>query len=54
MKLLNDNQRKRVTVIEQFRIWQVNQISLPLFINATDDSATTLEIATNKVMQRVT
>jgi len=37
-----------VTVIEHFHVWQVNQISLPLIINATDDSATTLEITTNK------
>ena len=52
-KLFNDNQHERVTVIEHFRIWQVDQISLPLIINATGDSATTLEIMTNKVMQRV-
>ena len=50
-KLFNDNQHERVTVIEHFRIWQVNQITLPLIINATDDSATTLEITRNKVMQ---
>jgi len=45
-----------VTVVEHFPIWQVNQtnqISLPLITNATDDSATTLEITTNKAMQRV-
>jgi len=42
-----------VTVIEHFRIWQVNQISLPSIINAADDSAMTLEITTNKPMQRV-
>jgi len=50
-KLFNDNQHERVTVIEHFRIWQVNQISLPLIINTADDSATTLEITTNKAMQ---
>jgi len=52
-KLFNDNQHERVTVIEHFQIWQVNQISLPLIINATDGSATTLEIMTKKVTQRV-
>jgi len=53
LKLFNDNQHERVTVIEHFRIWQVNQITFPLIINATDVSATTLEITTNKAMQRV-
>jgi len=53
LKLFNDNQHERVTVIEYFRIWHVNQITLPLIITATDDSATTLEITTNKAMQRV-
>jgi len=53
LELFNDNQHERVIVIEHFRIWQVNQITLPLIINATDDSATTLEFMTNKVMQRV-
>ena len=53
LKLFNDNQHERVTDIEHFRIWQVNQTTLPLIINATDDSATTLEITTNKAMQRV-
>jgi len=53
LKLFNDNQHERVTVIEHFRIWQVNQITLPLIINATGDSVTRLEIMTNKVMQRV-
>jgi len=52
-KLFNDNQHERVTVIEHFRIWQVNQITLPLIINDTNDSATTLEITTNKAMQKV-
>jgi len=42
-----------VTVIEHFRIWQVNQISLPLIVNATDDSATTLEVTTNKARSAV-
>jgi len=37
--------------MEHFRIWQVNQISLPLIINTAHDSATTLEITTNKAMQ---
>jgi len=50
-KLFNDNQHERVTVIEHFRVWQVNQISLPLIINTADDRATTLEITTNKAMQ---
>jgi len=49
LKLFNDNQHERVTVIEHFRIWQV----LPLIINATGDSATRLESMTNMVMQRV-
>jgi len=53
LKLFNNKQHERVTVIEHFRIWQVKQITLPLIINATGDSATTLEIATNKAMQRV-
>jgi len=53
LKLFNENQHERVTVIEHFRIWQVNQISLPLIINATGNSATKIEIMTNKVMQRV-
>ena len=53
LKLFNDNQHERVTDVEHFRIWQVNQTTLPLIINATDDSATTLEITTNKAMQRV-
>ena len=52
-KLFNNNQHERVTVIEHFRIWQVNQIILPLIINATGDSATAVEITTNKAMQRV-
>jgi len=39
--------------MEHFGIWQVNQIILPLIINTTGDSATTLEITTNKPMQRV-
>jgi len=52
-KLFNNNQHERVTVIEHFSIWQVNQISLPLIINAADDSAMTLEITTNKAIQRV-
>ena len=52
-KLFNDNQHEHVNVIEHFRIRQVNQITLPLIINATEDSATTLEITTNKVMQGV-
>ena len=51
-KLFNNNQHERVTVIAHFRIWQINQISLPLIINAADDSATTSEITTNKPMQR--
>jgi len=41
-----------VTVIEHFRIWQFNQISLSLIINAADNSATTLEITTKKPMQK--
>jgi len=49
-KPFNNNQHERVTVIEHFRIWQVNQISLPLI---ADDSAMTLESMTNKAMQRV-
>jgi len=53
LKLFSDNQHECVTVIEHFRIWQVNQITLPLIINATDDSATPLEITTHKAMQRV-
>jgi len=53
LKPFNDNQHERVAVTEHFRIWQVNQISLPLIINATGDSATTLEVMTNKAMQRV-
>ena len=47
------DQHERVTVIEHFRIWQVSQISLSLIINTADNSATTLEITTNKAMQRV-
>jgi len=42
-----------VAVIEHFRILQVNKISSLLIINATNDSAMTLEITTNKAMQRV-
>jgi len=42
-----------VTVIEHFRIWQDNQTSLLLIINAADDRVPTLEITTNKPMQRV-
>jgi len=53
LKLFNDNQHERVTVIGHFRIWQVSQITLPPIINATDDSATTLGITTKKAMQRV-
>jgi len=53
LKLFNDNQHERVTVIEHFPIWQFDQNTLPRIINATDDSATTLEITTNKAMQRV-
>jgi len=53
LKLFNDNQHERVTVIEHFRIWQINQITLPPIINATGDSVTRLEIMPNKVMQRV-
>jgi len=52
-KLFNNNQHERVTVIEHFHICQVNQISLSLIINAADNSATTLEITTKKLMQRV-
>jgi len=52
-KTFQHHQHERVTVIEHFRIWQVNQITLPLIINAIDDSATTLEITTNETMQRV-
>jgi len=52
-KLFNDNQHERVTVIEHCRIWQVSQINSPLIINTAVDSATTLEITTNKEMEGV-
>jgi len=52
MQSLKTFQHERVTVIKHFRVWQVSQISLPL-INTAVDSAMTLEITTNKAMQRV-
>ena len=53
LKLFNNNQPERVTVIEHFWIWQVDKITLPPITNATGDNATRLEIMMNKVMQKV-